>query len=132
MITSFWTKRTIVSPSVWAFGMGINCTSSPFMWKASCEFPLYVRSGNPGAGVGGGACPLAPGAGRREPIPQGSAGENRGALFAHKFIAARVVAVYVRIDHKFNRRIRDLPDGGHNLVVQGCELGVHHQYPIEI
>src|SRR5207247_10946640 len=68
--------------------------------------------------------------GAHAPVPQSSTGEDGGALLAHSLVTAGVVAVHMRVDHEFNWRLGDLPDGGHNLVVQRGELGVHHEHAI--
>src|SRR5206468_2193617 len=64
---------------------------------------------------------------KKSPVMITSFCTNRRAFLPHSLIAAGVVAVHVRIDHEFNRRVGDLPDGAHNLVMQRRKLGVNHE-----
>jgi hypothetical protein len=45
-------------------------------------------------------------------------------------VAAGMIRVNVGVYQEANRTIRNLADRGGNLLAQGRELGVHHEYPV--
>jgi hypothetical protein len=67
------------------------------------------------------------GRGMHQPVAEVFAGQDGDAHLAQVFIAAGMIAVNVRIDHKLNLTIGDFADGGHDFFRQRGELGVHHK-----
>ena len=87
-------------------------------------------TGSAAAGAGVPGAPLAPGAGCVEPVAKLLAREDCHAHFAEILVAARMVAMHVRVDEELDGGVRDLLDRRHDLVGQRRELAVHHQHAI--
>ena len=124
MMSAVW-NWTIVSPSVCATGTGMRCTVFPVhvdrhRGVVGHNRERHRRRGNTRGAVGAGV-------GLHEAGAQVLARKNRRAHLAQVLVAARVIAVEVRVDHEANPAVRDLLDGRHELLGHGRELRIDHQ-----
>ena len=62
----------------------------------------------------------------RKPLLDVGFGNDGGAVLGEGFVAAGVVAVEMGVDEVFDRQVRDRGNRGLDLVMQWCELAVHH------
>ena len=64
------------------------------------------------------------------PLPQFLARQDRCTQLGEVFVSARVIRVYVRINHKSNRRGRNLLDRGDDFAGQRSKFRVHDEHTV--